>query len=87
MNVPTYPHDQLVNKDGTVNPSWQQWFSQLTTEMQQSLSNNGTKIPQLSTTNINDLSDTKYNGFLFYDSETNELKANINGTIKVVQVV
>lgn len=85
MNVPTYPHDQLTNKDGTVNPSWQQWFSQLTTEMQRSLSNDGTQIPSLSTDQINNLAATKYNGFLFYDSATNELKVNLNGTIKVVQ--
>jgi len=62
-------------------------FAQLISELQQNLSNEGYKVPQQPTANVQALNTTQSEGALLYDSDTKELKVNINGTFRVVQVV
>lgn len=69
---------------------WHDFFSQLTTTLQQVLSQEGFVVPQQPTTTINSLTDDKSVGAFLYDNTTNEMKVNLNvggntPTWKVIQ--
>jgi hypothetical protein len=88
MNIPSVPpHPLIVPDSGNLHPAWRGYFDQLTMLLQQNLSNEGYKIPQQTTANVTALNTAKSTGALLYDSDTDELKVNINGTFKTVQVV
>jgi hypothetical protein len=87
MIIPNLPATKWVNEKGHLLPEIHGVLSQLTTQLQQFLSNEGYVVPQQPTTKITALNTTRSIGALLYDSTTNELKVNINGTFKVVQVV
>jgi len=70
-----------------VHPSFELFLGQLTSELQKSISNEGFMIPPQSTATINQLNTQQSVGALLYDSETNQLKVNINGTFKVIQTL
>jgi hypothetical protein len=95
MNIPNFENIQFVDRRGYLTEQWQLIFQQLITALQQNVSNEGFQIPQQPTTTINTLQ-TQFNstvdpavyfGDLLYDSTTDQLKVNIAGTFKVVQVV
>lgn len=95
MNIPNYENLQFVDKGGYLTDQWSLLLQQLISELQSNLSNEGYQVPQQPTATINTLQ-TQFNaapepsayfGNLLYDSDTNELKVNINGTFRVVQVV
>jgi hypothetical protein len=87
MLVPNLTQAKVVTKDGYMTDDTYNMFSQLFVEMQKYLSNEGVKIPTQPTATINQLNTAQSVGNLLYDTDTNELKVNINGTYKVVQVV
>lgn len=88
MSIPNLQSQPMIDpKTGNTVTMWLGWFSQLTTVLQNILSDEGLLVPQQPTTNITILDNTKSIGRLVYDSTTNQLKININGTFKVVQVV
>jgi hypothetical protein len=78
---------QLVDQNGVMTSEWSNFMTQLVTELQLNLNNEGYKLPSQSTVNINDLTDAdKSTGAMIYDADTNEFKVNIAGTWKVVTV-
>lgn len=85
MNIPNLLSHPLVDNDNMMHPAWRDFFSQLITEMQNNLSNEGYKVPQQPTANVTALNTDKSKGALLYDNQTDELKVNINGTFKTVQ--
>jgi hypothetical protein len=52
MNVPNYVHEKVLTDEGHFTSPWEEFFSQLRQNMQQSLSNEGFVIPGQSTANI-----------------------------------
>ncbi len=87
MNIPNLPMGPLTRQDGHATSEYWGVLSQLITELQQNVSNEGYKIPQLPTATIAKLDNEKSKGVLVYDSDTNQLKININGTFKVIQTL
>lgn len=95
MNIPNYENTPFVNEDGYLTDQWSLILQQLITLLQQNLSDQGYQVPQQPTTTINTLITqfnaaplpSQYFGDIIYDSTTDELKVNIAGTFKVVQVV
>jgi len=87
MITPNLPTGKWVDEKGHPTATVIGIFSQMFSEMQNNLSNEGYKVPQQSTATVSALNTTKSIGALLYDSDTNELKVNINGTFRVVQVV
>ena len=88
MKIPNFANDRFVDANGSMTTVWANIINQLITELQLNLSNEGYVLPQLTTTQINDLTDVnKSKGAMVYDETTNEFKVNINGTWKVVTVV
>lgn len=88
MKIPNFANDRFVQENGNMTTVWANIINQLITELQLNLSNEGYVLPQLTTTQISELTDAdKSKGAMVYDSTTNEFKVNINGTWKVVTVV
>lgn len=95
MNIPNYENVPFVDDSGYLSDSWSLIMQQLITALQTNVSNQGYQVPQQPTTTITDLQTqfaaaadpSVYYGDLLYDSTTDELKVNIAGTFKVVQVV
>jgi predicted nuclease of predicted toxin-antitoxin system len=86
MNIPNLINSPITDSE-RLNYSWLLWFSQLVTELQNNLSNNGYVIPSLTTIKINALDISNNKCILVRDSDTDELKVSLGGTFKVIQVV
>lgn len=87
MNIQSVLNAPITSSDGKLTPAWRDFLSQFFLQMQQNFSQEGLVVPQQSTTNINTLNTAQSTGALLYDNQLNELKVNINGTFKVVQVM
>lgn len=75
-NIPSYVSGQ--------ESSWL-YNDQLNQSLQESISDNGFVVPSQPTSSIVNLSGMMPNGTIWYDETTNELKANVNGSIVVIQ--
>jgi hypothetical protein len=78
--------DKIIQEDGSLHPSWQAFFNQIVTQMQTHLSDEGYKVPQQKTATITTLATGGTHGALLYDSDLHQLKVNINGTFKTINV-
>lgn len=82
MKIPNFIDTQVIDKDGRLTPTWKQILSQLFTELQLNLSDEGIIMPQQTTANISQLNISKYIGGLVYNIDTDKAMANIAGTYK-----
>lgn len=92
MKIPTFIKHPFVDKQGNLTPEMQLYNDELNVQMQNSLSDDGIVIPSRTTADINYIaSNTNANarpdGTLWYDTDTNELKAKVNGAVRVIQLV
>lgn len=60
---------------------------ELNQSLQGSISDNGFAVPNQETSSIVTLSGEMPNGTIWYDSDTDELKAKVGGSVVVIQVV
>jgi hypothetical protein len=58
---------------------------QMNQALQGSISDNGFVVPSQDSSTIVNLSGVMPNGTIWYDSQTNELKARVNGSVVVIQ--
>ena len=65
----------------------QKFQDELNQEMRANLSNDGLVTPSQTTASISDLSAIMPNGTSWYDTDTNEVKWNINGIVKVMPTI
>jgi hypothetical protein len=86
MKVPNFINDPITNEKGELTDPWRILLSTLITQMQTHLSDEGIRMPQQSTDNINILETLENKGKVVYDGDTDELKVNINGTFKTINV-
>jgi hypothetical protein len=91
MLVPNFVHDKAVNveppNEGHFTEQWVIFISQLIDQLQTNLSNEGYVVPGQTTDNISVIaaSEQAQNGIrLLVDTDTNELKAIVNGVVKTV---
>lgn len=87
MNFQNLTAIKVAEKDGNMHQDLFNYLGQLVQQLQTNLSDEGYVMPQQPTANIAQLTGAQSVGAVLYDSDTNELKVNINGTWKVVQVV
>ena len=88
MNIPNFVNAPIADKDGNLTVEWANLLQQLLTELQLNAGAEGLKPSPLPTVDINALVDADLStGAMVYDTTTNELKVNINGTWRVVTVV
>lgn len=81
---PNLPTTKMVQEDGNLHPSWQQWFQQLVTVIQNNLSPNGFTLPQQPTTTITLLNTAASKGVIIYNETTDKGMLNENGTFKTI---
>jgi len=87
MIIPNFVDEKIVDKNGNLSDSWKQIFSQLITQLQKNLSNEGHVVPSQGTTNIATIfADPDKSGALLYDKDTHQLKVNVNGSVKTITV-
>lgn len=77
---------KIVDGNGYPTPPFARFMNLLIQALQTHLSTEGLKTPQQTTANITALNTADSLGVTLYDKETHELKVNINGTFKTVQV-
>lgn len=87
MNFQNLTMIKAADKDGNMHQDAVNYFGQLIQVLQQNLSDQGYVLPKQPTDNINQLTGEQSVGAFVYDKDTHEVKVNINGTWKVVQVV
>jgi hypothetical protein len=86
MKIPFLQRGPIADKSGNLTPNWEGTLNELFTQLQQNVSEEGFVMPSQSTSNIARLTQSQ-NGTVVYDNDTHEMKVNINGTWRVVQVV
>lgn len=76
MKIPAYSMNQ--------NDSFYQ--ENLSKTLQTGLSDNGWTLPQQTTSNITTVSSDMPDGTMWYDTDSNEFKVKVDGTVKTVTV-
>lgn len=85
MNIPNYLTDTMVDEKGDLTSPWARTLTQLLTELETNLSDEGYKLPQQPTTNIDKLtSQPQTEGTMIWDATTKEMKVNDGTGWKVV---
>lgn len=89
--IPTFIKQPIVNEDKTPSDSMQLFMDNLQQQMQLTLSDEGWVVPSRSTADIDNIANPSSNnsrpdGTIWYDNQTNQLKAKISGIVKVIQV-
>lgn len=92
MNVPTFTKQKFVDEDGNLSAPIAQMLDVFFQQAQENLSNDGIVIPSKTTSDINYIfsasnQNSKPDGTILYDSQTNQLKVRINGVVKVITTV
>jgi hypothetical protein len=87
MNIPNFVNIQLVDKNGYLTDSARQMFEELFDVLQANLSDESIVTPEQPASKISLLNGDQYKGGLLYNSDTNKLMVNENGTFKTVQTV
>jgi len=85
--IPTFTKQKAVDENGNFTPEMQQFFDILIGQLQSNISNDGIVLPQLPTSEINNIASPsnangKTNATLWFDSETGEFKGSVNGVVK-----
>lgn len=84
MKTPTLNITKAANKDGTIHPELHELLSELITQLQNNLSDEGIQVPLQPTSNIILLNTPQSTGRFIYDSTEDLAKVNINGTFKTI---
>ena len=88
MNIPNYLDHQVVDKDGYFTEPWKHIMNQLFNELQTRMSNEGHIAPSITATTLAELQGKpdidELEGGLLYNSDTDKLIVNIDGTYKEV---
>ena len=84
MNIPNFINTKIVNENGELTETWRDVITQLFTQLQLNVSDEGFMIPNQPTANVSALGGTDSNGAMLYDSDKNLFKGNVNGTFKQI---
>ncbi len=82
ISLPVWQRGNLVDDKGMIQPQFDTTFSQLFTQLQNTFNSNGFVVPEQKTANLQNIPNN-----LVLDTTTNQLKININGVYRVIQVI
>lgn len=86
--IPNLPaHRQIADANGKMSEDWYQFFSQMSIYLQKSLSKEGHKLPNQTSSNITNLNTPQSMGAILYDTDNHLMKVNINGIFKTILTV
>jgi len=84
MNIPNFVHNNIVDSNLIMDPSWLLWFSQLIQEMQKALGSAGFYPTPLTTAQIADLNPAACIGCLIFNKTTGQYIINKTGSFSVL---
>lgn len=84
MNIPNFENTAFVDRNGHLTDAWRQILTQLFTEMQASVSNQGFVTPSKPTSEIIDLSAVMPSGTVIYNGQTHKGMLSENGVFKTI---
>lgn len=84
MNIPNLPREKITLPDGSLHPTWQNFFTQLVTEMQNKVSEEGFVIPSINATQFPVLDNSNNISRIIYNSNTSQMMINNSGTYKAI---
>ncbi len=84
MNIPNFDISRIAMPDGSLSPEAKLLFTQLFQELQGNASQEGLIPPGQPTETITSLNTPNLNGAFLYDTDTHQMKVNLNGTFHVV---
>jgi len=85
MNIPNLQaRIKIVDSEGYILPNFHLMLTQMLSEFQNNLSDEGYKLPKQSTENIAKLNNIKSEGALIYNTELKKAFINENGTFKEI---
>lgn len=77
----------LVQKDGSMHPTWNNYFQQLNQYLANTLSPEGLQTPPQSAANIAILDNAKSLGKIVYNTDNNTVQVNLGGIFKTIQTL
>jgi hypothetical protein len=86
MTITSVLNEKLVDDNGYMSSAWLNMFTQWQLFLQNQLADSGYVMPQLTNTQIAALDLTQNIGAILYNTTTNQLMVNINGTLMTVTV-
>jgi hypothetical protein len=86
MNIPTLQKFKASNPDGTMHQDLQNFLVQLVSQLQTNLSNEGFTMPPLNSTQITQISGSPTIQRIVYNSTTQKMMLNNNGTFQTINV-
>jgi hypothetical protein len=89
MKTPNLPHPltPVVKQGGQMHDDWYLYFSQLTSELQNNISEEGLGLPQQNTANISVLQASPPKPSIIYNSETDTPLIRVKGVYKAIQTM
>lgn len=85
MEVPNIPNDRkIVDSDGNLTEVWASFFSNLTTQMNDDLSDEGFVLPSLSGSDIAILDVDQNKSRILWNTDTEKAMVNNDGTFKEI---
>lgn len=78
MKIPNIIDRPISDKEGNLTSEWKQLLTELITQLQLNVSDEGFIIPRQSSANITSISTSKSVGAIVYDSDTNQFKACVS---------
>lgn len=92
MKIPPIVYQKVIDSNGLFSPQFQLYFDTLNKQMNENISDDGFCMPERTTADINHIANnatanSKRNGTIWYDTDTNQFKGKINGVVKVFQMI
>jgi hypothetical protein len=84
MFIPIFVNVKAIDQDGYYTPDFQIYEDTLNQSMRGALSDDGWTLPQLQTAQITQIAPQMPNGTLWYDKDTDEIKAKVGGSVVVI---
>lgn len=84
MKIPNFVDTQIVDKEGHLTDGWRAIFIELFSVLGDNLSDEGFRISTQNGTDIETIKPKAHHGTVIYNSTTNKLMVNEEGTFKTV---
>lgn len=85
FNIPPVPRENIALQDGTLHPTWNNYFVQLTSALSTVMSNEGITAPSVTNAQLAILNGSQSTARFIYNSDTNQMMVNNNGVYANIQ--
>lgn len=85
FNIPPVPRENISLSDGSLHPTWNNYFVQLTSALSTVMSTEGVTIPSVTASQLAILNNSQSTARFIYNSDTNQMMVNNNGVYANIQ--